>query len=229
MAAQRYFTPGTFSFLRDLARNNNRDWFNENKARYERHVKDPAVRFIVDVGPALNKISPHFRADPRANGGSLFRIYRDTRFSKDKTPYKTHTGIQFRHEAGKDVHAPGFYLHIHPKEIFVGVGIWHPDAKTLRRIRDRIVDDPSGWKRARGAKAFKAHFELGGDSLVRAPKGYDPEHPLIEDLRRKDFIAGSGMTQKDVTSPDFLKIFVARCRAAGPLQKWLCGAVGVAY
>ncbi|MDH3224357.1 MAG: DUF2461 domain-containing protein [Gemmatimonadota bacterium] len=229
MVAQRYFTPETFSFLRDLAKNNNRDWFNENKGRYESQVKDPAVRFIVDVGPALNKISPHFRADPRANGGSLFRIYRDTRFSKDKTPFKTHTGIQFRHEAGKDVHAPGFYLHIHPQEIFIGVGIWHPDPKTLRRIRDQIVEDPAGWKRARGAKAFKTHFELGGDSLVRAPKGYDPEHPLIDDLRRKDFIAGSRMTQKDVTSPDFLKTFAARCRAAGPFQKWLCGAVGVAY
>ena len=229
MAASPYFTPATFSFLRDLAKNNNREWFGDHKDRYENHVKEPALRFIVDVGPKLDKISPHFRADPRANGGSLFRIYRDTRFSKDKTPYKTHTGIQFRHEAAKDVHAPGFYLHIHPKEIFVGIGIWHPDSKTLKEIRQAIVDDPAAWKRVKNGKAFKAQFELGGDSLVRAPKGFDPEHPLIEDLRRKDFIAASRLTQKDVTGPDFLKTFIARCRAAGPLQKWLCGAVGVSY
>ena len=229
MASGSYFTPATFRFLKDLAANNNREWFAENKSRYEAQVKEPALKFISDFAPQLKKISPHFRADPRANGGSLFRIYRDTRFSKDKTPYKTHTGIHFRHEAAKDAHAPGFYLHIQPGQVFMGCGIWHPDSATLRLIREAIAEDGTAWKRAKGSKGFKTHYSLAGDSLVRAPKGFDPEHPLIEDLRRKDFIGVTQLTQKALTSPDFMKTFTGLCKAAGPYQKWLCGAIGVAY
>lgn len=227
--ASPYFSAETFAFLRDLAENNDRDWFTENKSRYEDHVKDPALRFIVDVGPELAEISPHFRADPRANGGSLFRIYRDTRFSKDKTPYKTHTGIQFRHEAGKDAHAPGFYLHVDPDELFMGVGTWRPDSPSIRKIREAIVDDPDDWRRVRDDESFRAWFSLEGESLVRAPRGFDPEHPLIEDLRRKDFIAGSSLSRDEVTDPDFRATFLARCRAAAPFQQWLCSAVGAAF
>ena len=229
MASNSYFTASTLSFLKDLGANNDRAWFAANKDRYERHVKEPALRFINDFAPHLAKISPHFRADPRANGGSLFRIYRDTRFSKDKRPYKTHTGIQFRHEAGKDAHAPGYYLHIEPGELFVGVGTWRPDSPTLRKIRDALVEDPGAWKRARGNKRFRERFDLGGDSLVRAPKGFDPDHPLIEDLRRKDFIAAARLTRKEVTSRDFLDSFTSLCKAATPFQRWLCRAVGAAY
>lgn len=229
MSTTPYFTAETFDFLRELAENNDRDWFSVNKGRYEEHVKDAALGFIVDVGPELNEISPHFRADPRANGGSLFRIYRDTRFSKDKTPYKTHTGIQFRHEAGKNAHAPGFYLHVHPDEIFVGIGTWRPDSPSVRKIREAIVDDPEGWLRVRDDAEFNAYFSLAGESLVRAPRGFDSEHPLIEDLRRKDFIAACPLTREEVTGPDFRATFLARCRAASPFQRWLCGAVGVAY
>lgn len=229
MATAPHFTAETFTFLRDLADHNERDWFQANKNRYDDHVKDPALRFIVDVGEELRTISPHFRADPRANGGSLFRIYRDTRFSKDKTPYKTHTGIQFRHEAGNDAHAPGFYLHIAPDELFVGVGTWRPDSASLRRIRETIVDDPDRWVAVRDDSDFRAVFELAGESLVRAPRGFDPAHPLIDDLRRKDFVASCSLTRDDVLAPDFRDTFMARCRAAAPFQRWLCGAVGVAF
>ena len=229
MASAPYFTPATFKFLRDLAANNTRDWFAENKSRYEDKVKEPALRFIADFAPHLKKISPHFRADPRANGGSLFRIYRDTRFSKDKTPYKTVTGIHFRHDLAKDAHAPGFYLHIQPGNVFMGAGIWHPDGPTLRKIRESIVEDGTAWKRAKNAKAFSSQFKLEGDSLVRAPKGFDPEHALIEDLRRKDFIGVTSLTQKAVTQPDFMKEFTRLCRASAPYQRWLCRAVGVDF
>ena len=132
----RHFRPHLFKFLKDLESNNNRDWFQANKARYEDQIKEPALQFISDFGPLLRKVSPHFRADPRPNGGSLFRIYRDVRFAKDKRPYKTHTGIQFRHEAGRDAHAPGFYLHLESGRVFVGAGIWHPDSTSLRKIQD---------------------------------------------------------------------------------------------
>lgn len=229
MGQRAYFSRKTFQFLKDLASNNNREWFAANKHRYEEDVKDPALRFINDFAPTLKKISPHFRADPRGNGGSLFRIYRDTRFSKDKSPYKTYTGIQFRHEAGKDAHAPGFYLHLNPGELFMGCGSWRPDGPTLKKIREALAEDGAGWKKAIRGKRFTDQFDLWGDSLVRAPKGYDPDHPMIEDLRRKDFIAGAKLTQREVTSPDFMKTFAQLCRASAPFQRWLCSAVGVGY
>lgn len=229
MAPKTYFTAGTFKFLRDLKANNDREWFADNKQRYERFVKDPAISFILDFAPHLKKISPHFKADPRVNGGSLFRIYRDTRFGKDKSPYKTNTGLHFRHEAGKDAHAPGFYLHIEPGQVFMGAGVWRPDSPTLRKIREGIVEDPKAWKRAATGKRFTDTFDLEGSSLVKAPKGFDPDHPQIEALRRKDFIGVTHLTQKAVTDPGFMKDFTALCRTAAPFQKWLCGAIGVEY
>ena len=119
---------------------------------YRAEVRDPMLDFIAAFGEPLAAISPHFRADPRPNGGSLFRIYRDTRFSKDKTPYKTNVGAHFRHTAGKDAHAPGFYLHLEPGACFAGCGVWHPDGPTLAGIRDTIVersDEFGSWSNGR--------------------------------------------------------------------------------
>jgi len=128
-----YFSPEVFSFLRELAENNNRDWFAENKTRYEQRVREPILQFISDFGPRLAKISPHFVADPRPSGGSLFRIHRDTRFSHDKSPYKTHLGVHFFHDSGKKAPSvPGFYLHIAPDECFAAAGR-HRDALTDER------------------------------------------------------------------------------------------------
>ena len=224
-----YFTPATFDFLGELAANNNRDWFGIHKPRYERDVKSPALRFISDFGPRLARISSRFRADPRANGGSLFRIYRDTRFSRDKSPYKTHTGIHFRHEAARDAHAPGFYLHLEPGSVFVGCGVWRPGGPALRKIREAIDEDPDSWLRASRNAVFRASFELSGDSLIRAPRGFGVDHPLIEDLRRKDFIGVARLDEKTVSSEGFLDEFDQLCRDAAPFQRWLCGALGVAY
>ena len=229
MAKSQYFPKETFTFLEELAENNNRQWFQENKKRYEDHVKDSAIRFIIDFQPLLEEISPHFNADPRPTGGSMFRIYRDTRFSKDKSPYKTNTGIQFRHNQGRDVHAPGFYLHLEPNNVFAAVGIWHPDSMTLGKIRDAIVEDPSDWKRAANKGPFLPKFDLSGDSLLRAPKGYEPDHPFIEDLKRKDFIGITSLTQDAVGKPDFPEYFAEICRAGIPLVKFLCDAIGLPF
>ncbi|MEE8368579.1 MAG: DUF2461 domain-containing protein [Thermoanaerobaculia bacterium] len=225
----RHFRPNLFKFLRDLESNNNRDWFKANKSRYEDHVKEPALQFISDFGLFLRQVSPHFRADPRSNGGSLFRIYRDVRFSKDKRPYKTHTGIQFRHENCRDAHAPGFYLHLENGQVFAAAGIWHPDSASLRRIRDAIVSDPARWKRINRAKRFCERYELSGDRLVRPPKGYDPDHPLIEHLKYKDFIGVARLTQKDVTGDGFIQRYAKLSRRGAPLVKFLCEAVGVPF
>ena len=144
-----YITTELFEFFRDLKQNNNKQWFQSNKERYEQQVRLPLQRFIMAFQRPLRRISPHYRADPRPVGGSLFRIYRDVRFSPDKSPYKTHGGIQFRHEAGKDVHAPGFYLHLEPANVFAAVGIWHPDSTALGRIRQALADDPKAWLQAK--------------------------------------------------------------------------------
>src|SRR5439155_14951950 len=108
------FSRELFAFLRELAENNDREWFAANKARYVAEVQEPALAFIEDVGLRLSDVSRHLVADPRTTGGSLFRIYRDVRFAKDKSPYKTHIGIQFRHERARDAHAPGVYLPLEP-------------------------------------------------------------------------------------------------------------------
>lgn len=229
MANNHYFSPETFEFLRELAAKNNRQWFQQNKHRYEEHVKDPAMRFIVDFGERLRKISRHFTADPRPVGGSLFRIYRDVRFSNDKSPYKTNTGVQFRHNQGKDAHAPGYYLHLEPSNVFAAVGIWNPDSTQLGYIRDAIIEDPSGWKSAVRRKPFRNKFELSGNSLRRAPKGYDPNHPLIEDLKRKDFIGTILLSQEAVMRPEFPNDFAELCRSGSSFMKFLCNAVGLSF
>jgi uncharacterized protein (TIGR02453 family) len=223
------FGPELFSFLADLRANNNREWFAANKDRYEECVLEPALAFINDFAPRLEKISPHFRADARPSGGSLFRIYRDTRFSKDKTPYKTNLGIHFRHERAKDAHAPGFYLHIGPDEVFAGGGIWHPGTEATTRIREAIVADPETWRRATRGRAFAKRLELGGDSLKRVPPWADPDHPFAADLKRKDFFAWARLSEDDVVAPGFVDEYTRVCRAAAPLVQFLCDALDVPY
>jgi uncharacterized protein (TIGR02453 family) len=224
-----YFTPELFSFLSDLRANNNRDWFAANKERYEEEVLEPALAFIDAFAPRLTKISPHFVADARPSGGSLFRIYRDTRFSKDKSPYKTNLGIHFRHERAKDAHAPGYYLHIGPDEVFAGGGVWHPSSDAATAIREAIVADPESWRRATRSGAFAKRLELGGDSLKRVPPWADAEHAFADDLKRKDFFGSARLNQSDVIAAGFVDEYARRCQAAGPLMRFLCAALAVPY
>ncbi len=229
MTTKSYITPELFTFFRELQENNNREWFQANKKRYETQVRGPLLEFITDFGLRLAEISPHYVADARKSGGSLFRINRDIRFSKDKSPYKTHAGVQFRHESGKDAHAPGFYLHLEPGGVFGGVGIWQPDNQTLTKIRDKIVEAPEKWERLKTEEAFASMFTLGGDSLKRAPKGYDPDHPLIEDLRRKDFIASTQFTEEETCQSEFIEQFADSCRRAAPFVGFLTTAIGLPF
>jgi uncharacterized protein (TIGR02453 family) len=223
------FGPELFTFLEELRANNNRDWFAANKQRYEEDVLEPALEFIVAFAPRLEKISPHFRADARPSGGSLFRIYRDTRFSKDKSPYKTNLGIHFRHERAKDAHAPGFYLHIGPDEVFAGGGMWHPDSQTANRVRLAIVEDPDRWRKATRTGGFAKRLELGGDSLKRVPTWADVDHRYADDLRRKDFFGSTRLDRADVVGSGFVTEYASVCRAAAPLAHFLCDAVGVEF
>ncbi len=193
-----------FDFFRELSANNNREWFNNHRSRYEEDVKTPLLRFIAQFAHPLYSISPHFMAIPKV-GGSLFRIYRDVRFSKDKRPYKEAAGVHFRHKAGKDAHAPGFYLHLGPDEVFAAIGIWGAASKELLLIRQQIVKDPDEWVGITQNPTFLEVFSEGYEhqKLKRAPKGFDPNHPLIEDLRSKHFVAVCPLSEGSVISPDF--------------------------
>jgi uncharacterized protein (TIGR02453 family) len=220
------FKPALLEFLQELESNNNRDWFAENKSRYEQDVLEPALEFIAALEtPFKNRVSSHFKVESRRSGGSLMRIYRDTRFSKDKTPYKTNVGIHIRHEMGKDVHAPGFYFHIDPREIFVGAGVWHPDNPALGKIRDAIVDEPQKWKRITNSKKLTGQFERRGDSLMRPPRDYDPDHPLIEDLKLKDHVLIAKLAVSQIRQKGIVDRTISLFAESKPFVRFLCDAL----
>ncbi len=240
--AEAYFTPELFKFLKALKRNNSREWFHANKDRYEEQVRGPALRLIADMEGPLRSLSEQIVANPKPVGGSLFRIHRDTRFASDKTPYKTHVGITFYHAATKAMQrgdagnaamgrldAPVLYLHLEPGECFTGGGIWHPQPDSLKRIRNYLLNNPASWKQATRSAAFRKHWELGGDSLSRPPKGYDPTHELIEDLKRKDFIASTPLSDEDILSPGLPQLLMKRYKDVVPLCDWLCGALDLDF
>ena len=223
------FEPRTLRFLEALKANNNREWFKANKSRYEEDVLDVALRFIISMQEPLAEFAPRFTAVPSRVGGSLMRVYRDTRFSKDKIPYKTNIGIQFRHEQARDVHAPGYYLHIEPGEMFLGVGMWRPDSDPLRGIRERIAAKPAEWRRAMASQPFRRNFSLGGESLSRPPRGFDKDHECIEDIKRKSFIAVRELKVEDCLKPRFQRTVESSFKSAEPFMRFLCKAVGVRF
>jgi uncharacterized protein (TIGR02453 family) len=223
MADSAYFAPDLFDFLRQLKRHNNREWFTRNKDRYQQVLVEPAMRFISAFATPLAQLSPHFVADARPTRGSLFRIYRDTRFATDKTPYKTHAGIRFLHERGKDVHAPIFYLHLDPEGSFVAAGVWHPDNRALTRIRTAIVANPEQWKKV------TRKLELEGDSLARPPKGFPCDHPFLADLKRKDFIASVELSEKQVCGTKLMRDLTVACKKMVPLVEFTTKALGLKF
>jgi uncharacterized protein (TIGR02453 family) len=223
------FRPTLFEFLEQLAANNNRPWFQENKGQYECDVLAPAMAFIRAFQPRLKRISPYFMASDRRVGGSLMRVYRDARFNRHGQPYKTNVGIQFRHEFGRDVHAPGFYVHITTEECFLAMGVWRPDPISLRRIREAIVEWPDRWRRASHDRKTRERFSLDGGSLKRPPRGFPSDHRWIEDLKRTDFIALEELEERDVLHKGFLDHVAASFAASRPFMRFLCDALTVPF
>ncbi len=222
----RYFRPESMGFLRELGKNNNKPWFTANKERYEKVVQEPAVRFIKDAGARLQKLSPYLVGDARPFGGSLSRIYRDIRFSPDKSPYKTHIGIHFWHAkaVGPEHMTPGLFLHLGPGESAAYSGVWHPDPPILAKIRGRMLDEPDRWK-----EVLRSKVRLEGESLKRPPPGIDPNHPLIQDLRRKDFVGTRSFRDTEVTNEKFFESFIEACASMDPLNRFLAGAMGLPW
>jgi uncharacterized protein (TIGR02453 family) len=220
------FTSESFRFLKELARNNNKSWFTANKTRYETAVRDPSFAFVRAAGPKLASLSKHLVADPRPVGGSVMRIYRDIRFSRDKSPYKTAVGIHFPHEGtgGEEEHLPGYFLHLAPGDSWVHAGMWMPEPARLQQVRKAIVGRSADWKKVRAAVPA-----IEGEQLKRPPPGFDPASPFIEDLKRKGFTAGRRIPDAMVTRANFPDQFVGVCRSLDPLNRFLSRAIGVPY
>lgn len=213
-----------------------------DRSACEAEVRGPCLRLIAGLAEPLRGISPQLIADPRPVGGSLFRIHRDTRFSGDKRPYKTHAGMYFAHAAARSaargeagnaafgrLDTPGLYLHIEPGACFVGGGLWPPQPPTVRRVRDYMLGNPASWKEATRNARFRKVFTLGGDVLSRPPKGYDPAHALIDDLKRRDFIASAPLDDADLLRPDLAKLLMNRYALLAPMLDWLCGALELEF
>jgi len=224
------FPKELFTFMRQLAKNNNREWFHANKTRYHEFIVEPMSDFIQAMAYRFDKMAIRFVADPRPHGGSMFRIYRDTRFSKDKRPYKQHVSCHFRHEAGKDAHAPGFYVHLEPGSVFFGGGIWMPPNPVLENIRNTIVENPNAWKRIISNATFKKRFGgVEGDGLKRPPRGFDKEHPFVEDLKRKSFFVIQDVDPALAMTPQFIQEVERAFKTASPLMKYLLFANGLPF
>lgn len=225
-----YFSDRSFRFLRGLARHNEREWFHAHKADYEAHVREPFQRLLGDLQPALAALSPHFRADPRPLGGSLFRIQRDTRYARDKSPYKPWQGARLFHERRREVPAPSWYLHLQPGEHFFAAGIWHPDTPVVRRIRQFIVDNPDGWRRAAHAPAMARRYPLSdGEMLVRPPRGFPEDFPFLDDLRRRNFIVVRTLDDGVMTGPRLRATLERDLQATAPFMDYLCAALDLEF
>lgn len=225
------FNKDFFKFFRDLKKNNEREWFEKNKDRYKAVVVAPLQDFIIALAPKLEEVSPHFKCDPRPVGGSMFRIYRDTRFSKDKTPYKTNAGLQFRHLGGGDFRAPGFYLHLSPGDVFYGGGMYMPEPPALSAVRTLIAEKPAEWKKARDAASIKRAF--GGlsdiENLAKPPRGFAPDHPMIEDIKRKSYFVSQESSEEAASKPGFVNDVAKSFADAAPVMTFLCKAVGAKF
>jgi uncharacterized protein (TIGR02453 family) len=220
-----HFTPALFKFLRDLKRNNNREWFAANRDRYTTGVEAPMLQFIEDFAPRLRRISPAYVADKRRMGGSMFRIYRDTRFSADKSPFKTNVAARFQHEARKKAEGvPAFYLSLSPGDCAGGGGVYHTAMPVLTRLRRHMVDQPKRWQAVRDSG-----IPIEGEQLKRAPAGFDAAHRFVEDLKRKDLYSLVEFGEDEVISPGFLDRYVACCERVAPLIEFQTKALGLRW
>ena len=227
------FRPAAMTFLRGLKRNNRKEWFEAHRADYERELKLPLLALIEDVDVRLAGFAPEIVGSPKR---SMFRIYRDVRFSKDKSPYKTHAACWFYHrDAGSGVGSEaahggaGFYLHIAPEGTFCGGGIWMPPRPALNRIRQSIADDHEGFEDIVLSPAFKKRFgELDKEQrLTRLPRGFAPEHPAGDWLRYQSFTAGRPLSREEIHSPKLPATLAKTFEAMTPFVRWLNTASGL--
>ncbi|MEK7239559.1 MAG: DUF2461 domain-containing protein [Gemmatimonadota bacterium] len=228
------FRPAALTFLRALRKNNRREWFEAQRATFEREIKDPLKAFVEELDVRFAGVAPEFVGDPRT---SLFRIHRDIRFSKDKSPYKTHAAFWIFHRApgrgvGQTVDGgAGFYFHLEPGASLVAAGLWMPPRPKLQRVRDAIADDVESWEAAVTDRAFVRRFggltdDEPGILLKRLPRGYEPGHPAERWLRFKSFTASRGLSDQEALSPKVADTVMKDFAALVPFARWLNRALG---
>lgn len=206
-------------FFRGLKRNNRRDWFQPRKHLFDQHVKAPMLELIGRINAQLAKFAPEYVTDPK---DAVFRIYRDTRFSPDKTPYKTHMAASFSRRGGERLGTGGFYFSVSHETVEVAAGIYHPDRDVMLLIRTHIAENHEELRRILGSKTSrKLTGELKGDALSRAPKGFDPAHPAAEFIKMKDWIFDVTLDSAIVTTPQLERGITERFRAMAPLVDYL--------
>ena len=228
----RGFGPGALLFLRRLARHNAREWFERHRAVYETEVREPLRALVEEMDVRLARIAPELVGDPRR---SIFRIHRDVRFSKDKSPYKTNAACQFYHHdagrgAGQDAEGAGagLYFQLADGECFVAGGIWMPARPALEKIREALAEDPAGLGRIVRGPAFRRRFgALSREAMLsRLPRGYAEGHPAERWLRYKSFTASRMLTEREVGSPRLAATLERDFAVLVPLVRWLNGAIG---
>jgi uncharacterized protein (TIGR02453 family) len=225
------FRPEAIQFLADLAANNDRAWFQPRKAEYERLLKEPLEALCVALAERFDRRGIPLLSDPAR---SPFRIYRDVRFSKDKSPYKTHVSASFQwrgegsggdpHGTGEDRGDPGGYFHFGPGEVYVGGGMWHPPTAKLAAFRAAVDRDPKGVHRIIDEPAFVEAFgHVNGERLKRTPQGYAADHPEADLLKLKDVTFGRRLADDDVYSPNLPDELADSFEVAVPVMRFLAG------
>ena len=207
------------TFFRSLKRNNRREWFQPRKHVFEQHVKEPMIELVTALNRDFAKFAPEFVSDPKK---AIFRIYRDTRFSSDKTPYKTHIAASFARRGGERLAAGGFYFSVSHDQIEVAGGIYHPEPETMLVVRNHIAEHHQDLRRLLADRRVRRLLgDLQGDALTRAPKGFDPAHPAIQLIKMKDWILDTTLDPSLGTSPRLYKELADRFRAMTPLIEFL--------
>lgn len=217
------FSKESVKFYEDLKKNNKKEWFAEHKGDFETHVMAPARDFVFAMGESLKKISPNVQADPRVNG-SIFRPYRDTRFSKDKTPYKTHLGIFFWEGERQKMECPGYYFHLEPPEVMLGVGIHGFSPPLLAQYRDSVVHGEHGPALAKALEKLKkkGDYSVGIKHYKKTPRGFDPGHRNAELLLHNGLtLAYTTNVPKEFYSARFVDYCFGKFQDMSPIQKWL--------
>lgn len=229
-SAATFFDARSMKFLRQLARNNEKAWFQAHRADYDSFVREPFERLLLALQPALEKISPQFFANPARVGGSLFRIHRDARYSHDKSPYKPWQGARLYHVRRREVPTPAFYLHLQPGGSFIGAGVWHPEPEVLRRLRDFVFENPASWEAAAHAPNLGQHYSLlDEEKLVRPPRGYPADFRFIEDLKLRNFVLWRPLDDETMTAPGLDRTIAADLKALAPFVDYLCAALDLEF
>jgi len=220
------FPVETMHFLLDLQNNNSRSWFDENRSRYEDYLKEPAMQFIGAIGSALSETRPEINAIPKVDGG-LFRLNRDTRFSRDKTPYKTHIGILLWEGTRKKLENSGFYFHLEPERLLLGTGIYMMPRTLMKPFRDAVAAETRNGKLMKIVKKLETSgYKVGTEHYKRIPTGYDPECPANRFLRFNGLSTIIEMpVPPEIHTPDIIPLCMEHFLAMMPLHQWLLSAL----